>query len=496
MNEILLRPATELSALVRDRVVSSRELLDLCREQIEACNPDLNAVVTTDWDHAQHQAHAADEAIAADRPVGRLHGLPMTVKDVFETAGLRTTAGAPELEHHVPDRDAVAVSRLRAAGAIIVGKSNVPTWAGDCQSTNPIFGTTSNPWDVTRTPGGSSGGAAAATAVGMTALELGSDLGGSIRIPAHFCGVYGLKPTHGLVPLRGHLPPGPGSLLDLDIAVAGPLSRSADDLGLALDVLAGPDERAAVAWRLALPPPRADHLHGYRVGVWADDPACPPDAPTTAALDTLITGLRGAGVHVVDVGDRLPAQADALRVFHRIVHPIAALGIDDAEFDQLARLATGGDDWPSNVAGRAVDQLRASGERAVMAARWAEVFRDVDVVITPVTPTAAFPHDHDPDVGRRRIPADGGWRPYGEQFGWLQSVGLVHLPAVVAPLPDAGPLPIGVQIVGPHLEDRTPIDFASRLAEVGVRFLAPPGLPVSSSSRCLTLRQKSETIGR
>src|ERR1700678_24335 len=244
--------ATELTLALRDRTVSSRELLDHLLSRVDQHNPGLNAIVALDADRARAAATAADEATAKGEATGPLHGLPMTVKDVWETEGLVTTSGAPELKDYVPETDALAVGRLKAAGAIIFGKTNTPLYAGDFQTFNDVYGRTNNPWDTSRTVGGSSGGAAAAVAAGLTPLELGSDIGGSIRNPAHFNGVYGLKPSWGVVPSRGHIPGPPGTLVESDVNCNGPLARSLDDLGLGLGVLAGPVPEDAAGWRLDL----------------------------------------------------------------------------------------------------------------------------------------------------------------------------------------------------------------------------------------------------
>ena len=252
MSDIALQPAHALAESIRRRDVSSRELLEHYLARVERLNAPLNAVVTLDPDGARLAADAADAATARGEDGGPLHGVPMTIKDTYQTAGIRTTCGLAAWDH-VPDHDAEAVRRLRDAGAVIFGKTNTPTLAGDWQTYNPIFGTSNNPWDTARTAGGSSGGAAAAVATGMTALELGSDIGGSIRLPSNWCGVCGHKPTWGVVPQHGHLPPAPGTLSSTDLAVIGPLARNVDDLELALGVLAGPAGHAAVGWRLELP---------------------------------------------------------------------------------------------------------------------------------------------------------------------------------------------------------------------------------------------------
>ena len=241
MGELRYRSASECLALLRSRKVSSLELVDACIARIETLNPDLNAVVAKDYDRARESARAADAARSKGEDLGALHGLPMTIKDALETAGLVTTSGAPELRDHVPGEDAVAVRRALDAGAIVLGKTNLPLYAGDWQTFNAVYGRTNNPWDVTRTVGGSSGGAAASIAAGFVPLEIGSDIGGSIRTPANYCGVYGHKPSHGIVPARGHIPGPPGTKSEPDLAVVGPLARTAGDLRLALDVIAGPE---------------------------------------------------------------------------------------------------------------------------------------------------------------------------------------------------------------------------------------------------------------
>ncbi len=277
MADLATSPAHQQAAAIRRGEVSSRELLELFLNRIERLGKPVNAVVTIDASRAMDEARAADDARARGAALGPLHGLPMTIKDAIEVGGMRSTGGAVELTAHVPAADAPAVARLRAAGAVVFGKTNLPRWSGDLQSYNEIFGTTSNPWALDRTTGGSSGGAAAAVACGFTAFELGTDIGGSVRIPSHCCGVFGLKPSYGVVPQRGYLDHVGGGTTDPDINVFGPIARSAEDLELALSVLAGPEPERALAWRVELPEARADELSGYRIGVWFDEPSSPLD---------------------------------------------------------------------------------------------------------------------------------------------------------------------------------------------------------------------------
>jgi amidase len=484
MSGLSFRSAVELVDAIRRREVGSRELLDHHLARVERLNPRINAVVTLDVERARRRADVADRALARGEDVGPLHGLPITIKDVMETAGLRTTSGAETYRDHVPATDATSVARLARAGAIVFGKTNTPTLAMDCQTYNPLFGTTSNPWDPSRTPGGSSGGAAAAVAAGLSPLELGTDIGGSIRNPAHYCGVYGHKPTFGIVPMQGYIPPPPGTLADTDINVIGPLARSADDLALVLDVLAGPDAERAVAWRLALPPPRRTTLREYRVAVWLDDPTCPTDAAVGDRLQAAADALAGAGARVDDRARPGFALRDAYRHYYQLLC-LATSTVFGA--DQFASLATFADGLPEDADDLIARYARASTGRhrqwiGLNEAReryrrlWADLFRRHDVLLCPVTPVAAIPHDQDPNWAARTIRVNGGARSYEDQLVWAGVVGLAYLPATVAPVGRTpGGLPVGVQIVGPYLEDRTPIDVARRLADIVGGYEIPPG---------------------
>src|SRR5215813_3710365 len=274
VSELAYTTAIDLAKKIRQRELSSREALDYFLARVATLDKTINSVVTIDAERARAEADAADAALARGEMRGPLHGVPMTIKDSFQTAGMRTTSGAPELADFVPQEDAWPVARLRAAGAIIFGKTNLPIYAGDLQSYNEVFGTTNNPYDLSRTPGGSSGGAAAALACGFTPLELGSDIAGSIRLPCHMSGVVGHKPSYGIVPAHGQIPGPPGTLTLADLAVAGPMARTIDDLKLGLDIMAGPNRWEHPAWKLKLPAPRRTALKDYRVAAWLDDPTC------------------------------------------------------------------------------------------------------------------------------------------------------------------------------------------------------------------------------
>ncbi|MGH6915918.1 MAG: amidase family protein, partial [Geminicoccales bacterium] len=258
MSELAFETALGLAARLRAREVGCLELLEHHLARIERFNPELNAIVVLDLERARARAREADRALDRGDVFGPLHGLPMTVKEAIDVAGLPTTWGAPEHKHNRPERNALLVERLMEAGAIVFGKTNVPFRLTDWQTYNPIYGTTNNPFDTSRAPGGSSGGSAAALAAGLVPLEVGSDSGGSIRDPAHFCGIFGHKPSYGVVPQEGHWMP--GAIAPPDLNVCGPMARSAEDLAAALAIMAGPSRMDAPAWRIELPPPRRTSL--------------------------------------------------------------------------------------------------------------------------------------------------------------------------------------------------------------------------------------------
>ena len=481
MAQLPFRSATEQAAAVRAKEISSVELLDCYLSRIEEFNPGLGAVVTLDVDRARREAAEADRRLARGADAGPLHGLPVTVKDCLETAGLRTTCGAPVLAGYVPEHDAEAVERLRGAGAIVMGKTNLPMWASDCQSYNELFGTTNNPWDATRTPGGSSGGAAAAVAAGLSALDLGSDLGGSLRIPAAWCGVYTLKPSFGIVPVQGHIPPPPGMLAEVDIGVLGPLTRSAADLDLCLTVLAGPDPVEAAAWRLELPPAPAREVGEWRVAVWPEEPGWPVDRAVAQRLTAAAESLAAAGMCVEEA--RPVDLVESLDVAQRLIQGGIAGVLPDADYAALAGRAAGLDPadqspparFARNIAQSARDASRARQQQRGLRAEWARFFTRYDVLLCPAMRTTAIAHDHNPDVDARVITVNGDQVPYADQFAWVQAVGAAYLPAVVAPAGIAADgLPVGVQIVGPYLHDRTVIAFAQALAGLIGGFTPPP----------------------
>lgn len=472
--------ATEILGRLRAGEVSSRELLESCLQRVERHNPGLNAIVTLDAARARSRADAADARRTGGGALGALHGLPATIKDSFETADLRTTCGAPVYSKHVPAVNADAVQRLEDAGTLVLGKTNVPIHAGDLQSYNVLFGATNNPWDVARTCGGSSGGATAAVAAGLAAFELGSDIGGSIRIPAHFCGVYGHKPSYGAIPLRGHIPPPPGSLSAPDMAVAGPIARSAGDLELLLGVLA--DDPVVAGWKPVLPAPRARRLQDFRVALWLDDPALPVDDEVSAAIDGAARALRKAGVKVDETARPGITLAENSDDYLRLLWPVTTAQLSDKAFARVQEAGRGA--HPDSVHGRLAryssaghrEWLRLNEKREVIRARWRAFFERYDVLLCPVGPVCAFAHDHSEDLIARTIVVNGQRRWYWEQLAWISLATLAYLPATSAPIGRSpGGLPVGMQIIGPYFEDRSCIEFAKLLAEVAGGFEPPPG---------------------
>jgi len=479
------RTAKELVDALQARKISALELVDHVIARIDSLDARLNAVVVRDFEHARDAAKAADVALSrGDR--GPLLGIPMTIKESFNIAGLPTTWGIPDFKDFTPKQDALIVSRVKRAGAVILGKTNVPLVLGDWQSYNDIYGTTNNPWDLGRTPGGSSGGSAAALAAGFGPLSLGSDIGGSLRAPAHYCGVYAHKPTLGLVPTRGHTTPSSPPLpREIDLAVVGPMARSAADLTLALDVIAGPDEeRAGIGYRLALPAARHQDLKSFRVLVIDAHPLLPTAESVRTAVDRLAERLVKAGVEVARETPRLPDLADSSRLYMRLLlSALSAYWPPDAYREVQNAAAALAPDDRSLAAERARgavmshrDWVAADGVRARLQRHWSELFRDFDVVLCPAMPTPAFPHDHSLPLWARQIEIDGKPYPYLDQSVWVGLATATGLPATAAPIDrsEIG-LPIGVQIVGPYLEDRTTLAFAEHLEREFGGFAPPPG---------------------
>lgn len=477
------RPAVELAAALRAGDVTSVELTDEAIARIERDDETINAICVATFDRARADAHRADQARARgeDRP---LLGIPVTVKESFNMAGLPTTWGMPQHANHIPAEDAVQVTRLKDAGAVILGKTNVPVMLRDIQSFNDIYGTTSNPWDHSRTSGGSSGGSAAALAAGFGALSIGSDLAGSLRTPAHFCGIYAHKPTLGLVPTRGMVaPPAPALPVDLDLAVAGPMARTARDLTLLLDVMAGPDPLThGIAYDLALPPPRHQRLSDFRVLIIEDHPLIPTGSAVRAGVNRVAEALADENARVERHSPLLPDPAEAATIYMTLMMSNAAAGLPLDAYQQLHTKAAAldGNDHSLDAArlrGMVLshrDWVAADHRRELHRQGWRRLFAEFDAVVCPITPTPAFPHNHDGGLDNRRIDIDGTEYPYFDQLVWAGMATMPGLPATAIPTgrsPEG--LPVGVQLIGPRFEDRTPLRLAELLEEKKGGFQAP-----------------------
>ncbi len=479
MTDLAFVSARKQASLIRKREIGCLEMLDYMIARVERLDPKLNAVVVRDFDRARAKAKLLDKV---KDPLGRLHGVPMTVKESYDIAGLPTTWGSPDKKKEVAAHDAVVVHRFGEAGANIFGKTNVPLMLGDWQSFNAVYGSTGNPWDPDRTPGGSSGGGAAALAAGLTGLESGSDIGGSIRQPAHACGLFGHKPTWGLVPLYGHAPM-PGVAGTTDISCVGPLARSADDLAIALDAIAGPDA-AETELTLDLPAPRVKHMKGLRVAVWAEDKATHTGGEITAALHDLATHLEKEGATVSLSARPAFEPRTAFDIYLKLLSAALSGRADRAALDKIAARAASyaaDDHSPDATMARAAEITHAAwlvlNERRLRIRRaWGEFFRDWDVLLCPVHPVPAQKRAETEPTFAMKVDIDGKTVPWNEMLFWPLIIGGVHLPSSVAPLgkTQAG-LPMGVQIVGPMYGDRMTIAVAKMLEKSWRPFEAPPG---------------------
>ncbi|MFZ0677456.1 amidase [Candidatus Binatus sp.] len=466
MSELAYSSAVAIADRIRQREISSREAVDYFLARVETLDKPINSVVTIDAERARTEADAADAALARGEVRGPLHGVPMTVKDSFQTAGMRTTSGAPELASFIPTEDAWPVARLREAGAIIFGKTNLPIYAGDLQSYNKVFGTTNNPHDVSRTPGGSSGGSAAALACGFTPLELGSDIGGSIRLPSHMSGVVGHKPSYGIVPAHGQIPGPPGTLTLADLAVAGPMARTIQDLKLGLDIMAGPNRWEKPAWHLELPPPRRPTLKQYRVAAWLDDPACRVEPEVGEMLEGTAQKLAAAGVRVDHDARPEFTLEKVADTFFALLQAALAGGVPADRLDEYA--ATVGDMPAAHtrrlLAMRHRQWLSYNERRLQMRKRWEEFFIQWDAILLPVMPCSAIAHDHSEPMASRMASVGGEQRPYWDLTTWMAPAGACYLPVTVIPVGRLkNGLPIGIQIVGAYLHDHTTLDLAEHL---------------------------------
>lgn len=447
--------------------------------RIERYNPAINAVVAMDPVQARERARRADNA---DRPWGPLHGLPVTVKDCFEVTGMPATGGSERYARHLPATNAPAVRRLIEAGAIIIGKTNLPERASH-HTANDLYGVTRNPWNTCRSPGGSSGGSAAAVAAGFSFLDLATDNGGSIRGPAHHCGVYGHKPSFGLISTLGQVHQASTPFANEDITVSGPIARSADDLALATNVLSKPDSFNRAAHSLELPRPRHCGARGWRVAAWLDDPCCPVDSAVGDCLDRAIECLSAAGI-TVDVAARPRFEpAKAFDTYLSLIMAVVSRNENESDVAAMGQMLSSGEIDPYSYHGRYArgvtmrhaEWITHNNDRVLLRQIWREFFQDYDVLLTPAMPTTALPHDHDAPYFSRTITVNGKSVAYWDQLFWAGLFGVAYLPSTVAPIGlAANGLPVGMQIVGPHREDHTSIAFARLMADVCQGFSPPP----------------------
>jgi len=478
-------PPGSLNSLSAEQIVSklksfefsSLDLLNYYQAQYQQHNPRINAIVATQFDDAQKRAKAADAALANGEDWGPLHGLPMTIKDCYEVVGMPTTAGNPIFKDHFPKTNAVAVQKLMDAGAIVFGKTNVPYNANDLQSYNVIYGTTNNPWDIRRTPGGSSGGATAALVSGLTPIELGSDLGGSIRTPSHYCGVFGHKPSHGIVPLLGHIPDAPGTLSHPDLGVAGPLAKTPGDLDLMLDILTAPDASMKGGWKIDLPASQKKSLKEYKVLAWFDDPIAPIDNELKVQYQALVETLKRQGVQVDEGAPARFSLNDFYIPYLKLLGGVIATSLSKKELFSFTLLA-----FLLAFIGRFIgfplsflNTLRGFSQshqawkktnekRLQLRKRLQSTFDKYDVILMPVVPTTAILHNQKYDLPLRKMTVNNQQRSYTEHFPWISFATVLELPATSAPIAitDQG-LPMNIQIVSNKFKDKETIQFARLL---------------------------------
>ena len=474
--------ATELAQRIRDKQVGCLELLDHFLGRADRFNPALNAIIWMDVEGARERARAADAALAKGELWGPLHGVPMTVKESFNLVGSPTTWGIPAHRDNIADDNATLVNRMLAAGVVIFGKTNVPLHLSDWQSFNAIYGTTNNPWNKDRTPGGSSGGSAAALAAGMTGLEAGSDIGASIRNPAHYCGIFGHKPTYGLVQPRGQALP--GSLTPSDISVVGPMARSAEDLDLSLSITAGPDILEEAGWQVALPPPRRERLRDFRVAVMPSDPNSEVQQSYQERIVEIAEQLAKLGA-TVSFEARPEIDTDrAFQLYLLLLRAATSRRQTDEEFDAFRKLAEAAEEDDESYLvqmARGVtlshrDWLVLNNERMAMRLKWQAFFQDWDLLLCPAAASSAWPHDQAGERHDRTIPVNGKQVPTTDQLFWAGFSGMAYLPSTVSPIGlDEEGLPLGLQAIAGHLQDRTSIAFARLLAQEIGGFRPPPG---------------------
>ena len=494
MTQLSYKSANELAQMILNKEISSSELLEYYISRVEKFNPDINAIIVKDYENAKLAALRADDELSKGNIMGPLHGVPMTIKDSYDLAGTVTSRGNPALKDNIAPKDALSVERLKNAGAIIFGKTNVPYNLADFQSYNDIYGTTNNPWDLTRSPGGSSGGSAAALAAGLTGFETGSDIGGSIRNPAHFCGVFGHKPTWGLLPPRGHA--APNVLSQSDLTVIGPLGRSAQDLETGVLVMGGPDEIDGAGLKMDLEKPSKTSLKDYKVAAWTNLDFAPVNQETQSRVNNIAeTIIKNKGI--VDFEAKPDFDfIESMDTYASLLHPTMASRSSEEDYQKLldrlekiesfdnnksTTLDPTHDSQSAYTLKKQLSSLRdynmANEKRTHLRWAWHEFFKEYDAVIAPIMATDAIEHDHSA-FGDRTIMVDNDERPYFEQIFWAGLAIASYLPSTVIPtgLSEKG-LPIGIQIIGPQYGDLKTIGLAKLLEQEGYKFQSPDTYP-------------------
>ncbi len=471
----LYATARQMLADLGAKRISARELLDAHVARNTALSKSINAVTETDVDRARRDAQAIDDARAKGETLGLLAGLPMTIKDGYDVEHMPATAGFPPFASRPKGcADAELVARTRGEGAVVWGKTNVPLMLGDWQSYNAIYGTTNNPYDVARVPGGSSGGSAAALAAGITPLEIGSDIGGSLRVPANFCGVCALKPTWGVLPMRGHVPPPPGIEAEVDLGVGGPMARNVDDLKLLWSVLSKAPEA-----------PR-QNVKGARIAVWDEDALLPLGHDAKAAVLRAADALSKQGAQVEHI--KAPVDTRELLVNYMwLLISIISAGFPENILSEIAKtreadkkaFAESRDPWSLELnrlatTARADEVLAAQRARQALKDRMVTFFGALDAILMPVTPIPAFPHDQTDPFGARSLEIDGQTIRYPTMLGWIALATALHLPSLAVPAGRSREnLPIGVQIVGPWNGEERLFDYAGAVEEILGGFVPP-----------------------
>jgi amidase len=482
MVDLVFKSALELGRLLKRRKISSKELLQACLDQYARHNDSVNAVILTDIDRALRAAVAADRRLKKGATLGPFDGVPMTAKESFDWSGHPSTWGDPKYRNNIAKVDAVALKRMTDAGAIMYGKTNVPLLLSDWQSFNEIYGTTNNPWDLTRSPGGSSGGAAAALATGMSALEIGSDIGASIRNPAHYCGIYGHKPTYGVVPYRGHMLQ--GIVMSGDITVAGPMARSAKDLSAMMDILVGTVPTESRGLQVKLPRATQKTFKDFRVAVKLSSSVSEVDQPVQDKISELAKFLKKRVKKISFEAQPAFSDEEAYEIYITLLRATASRRLTDAEYEESvekAKTLPHSDRSYVTMMTRAFalshrDWLKVSERRHQMRLMWDRFFDDWDVLLCPAAASSAFPHDQIGERHERFIDVNGKRVSTIDQRFWAGYSCGYYLPSTVAPLgltPQG--LPTGVQIITREYGDYTSLKFAELLEQEFGGFMVPPG---------------------